>query len=146
MKFNTNMVPLNDSLFEEWVGPRSRVGRRKKVPDKKRSQAAKRAWKVGGNQSSRRRAVRRFMKSPPAKRLKRHLARFNRKGRGRNALSDNFELIAPFVTIAIAEHISWIISQRDYAIYDEVFEMQEVMSLIIQSPDIFEEMLEEHND
>lgn len=148
MKFDLDMQSFkNDEIFDQWESVRSRVGRRNRFPNLKRRQAAKRSWKVGGQESKRRRALRRYNKGPAAKRLKRNLTRFNQNSRGRNQVSDSYELLIPFFIMSMSEHISWIIGQSlredNLDLYEEVYEIQDVMALIIDCPDIVEDLIGE---
>jgi len=142
MKYNSEIKAIKDDLiFDEWVveGVRSRVGRRKRVKNLKRSQASKRAWKLNGRNMKT--SIGRFHKSPAGKRLHKNLGRFNKQQRGRNALNNEYELLTPFITMSIAEHLSWLVSQSDYDLYEDVYIMQDLLSLILDCPDIVEDVL-----
>ncbi|MHA1866825.1 MAG: hypothetical protein ACTSXD_02025 [Candidatus Heimdallarchaeaceae archaeon] len=131
----------DESILFEWVSVRSRIGRSKRGPkDLKRSTAAKRAWKK--HRSRMASAIKRWHESPSGKRFHRTLSRFNKNKRGRVTESE-FELMIPVVTLSLSEHMSWIMSQHNFRLYEDVFSLQELIGYISDDPEILEDILED---
>lgn len=131
----------DEEIFNEWISTRSRIGRTKRGPkDLKRSTAAKRAWKK--HRSRMASAIKRWHDSPSGKRFHRTLGRFNKNKRGRVGESE-FELMVPVVTLSLSEHMSWIMSQHNFRLYEDVYILQELIGYISDDFEILEDILED---
>lgn len=131
----------DELIFDEWVSVRSRIGRSKRTPkDIKRSTAAKLAWKK--NRSKMVGAIKRWHDSPSGKRFHRTLGRFNVNKRGRVGESE-LELFVPVVTLSICEHMSWIMHQTNFRLYEDVYILQDLVGYISDDFEILEDILED---
>ena len=138
MNFNSYR---DEQTFNEWISVRSRIGRSKRTPQSiKRKQAAKLAWKRGRHKMLS--AIKRWHESPVGKRFHRTLGRFNKNKRGRVRECDN-QILAPMVTLSLSEHMSWLMHQANYRLYEQVYYIQDVIGLISDDPDILEDILED---
>jgi len=106
------------------------------IKDVNRSSAAKRAWKL--HRGSMKAGIERYHDSPTGRRFHRDLARFNQEGRGK---AEDYNLIAPLFTISLAEHISWLIHQDNFKLYEEVYELMDTLTLAIEDPDILKDVI-----
>ena len=148
MKIKT-YINFDESVFNEWMSVRSRVGRRKRrrITNVRRRQAAKRAWKMGGRMSRRRRTMRRYHKSPPARRLRRYLNQL-RSRRNEGVLEvHEYELLLPYVVLSLSEHMSWLVSRdNDFECYEEVFEIIDIINEITECPELCEFLIDFKDD
>lgn len=128
--------------FDEWVSVRARVGRRHRITNLNRRQAAKNSWKLHRHGLSS--SIKRWHKSPAGKQFHRNLSRFNKNKRGRSTTEAlDYSLVYPMVCASINEHVSYLICQYEqFDLYNDVYDLLEVMSYIIDSPDIVEDIID----
>lgn len=131
------MIKLSESDINEWISFRSKAGRglRKAAKDVGRSQAAKRAWKL--KRSTYMKSIKRFHKSTSGQKFHRNLGRFN----STRTVREDYEIVAPLLVVSICEHLSWLIYQNDIQLYEEVYDILDVLNYITGDPDIVEDIM-----
>lgn len=150
-KFESDHETLFDQqfdVFESWINLRSRIGTgiRSRIPNVRRSQAAKRAWKM--NRSHYEKSISHWHKSSQGRQFHRMLGRFNKNKRSRINDSYNAEQLAPILMESLCKYMSELINSGLLEAYNypEVYDICELIGYIGQDYNIIYEIIEEGED